>query len=310
MRMKIKRLILGLLLVGIMTSCSDSDSSEKDVEKMPSTAFEELLADFGLFNTSVKYESYSLGVDTNTVYFNGRVKDKLIINGFNRKSKTNIYSYEGLVLDTIIDVDEGYGVISNHQITNFSINSIHKYGDDCSFILWGWTSDDPRWAQKAASCDLYIVSGQMTKTKVTSSSIPQKEYYFNIVSPWFENAFMVQTYCDFDIKSKWRCFTMDGVEHYEVDGRYMGNDRIPINLEECIYFSSSFKRVNYKSGKTIWESEEPLTELPADIRIDKVEFEQTETDFVVCIINYTLENGIKGERKYNVDIATGAFTKI
>ncbi|RXQ87291.1 hypothetical protein EO244_16565 [Ancylomarina salipaludis] len=309
--MKIRRIILVLLLINVMMSCSKSDSTEIDIKKEVSTEFDELLDKYGLFNTDVKYESFTVGVDTNIILFNGRVKERLVIKGFNKLDKNSICSYEGIVLDTIVDIDEGYGVTSTHHISDFSIQKFYKHGDDYAFILWGWAYGDYQHSERqTVTSDFYIVSDQLNKVKISSFTIPDSKFYFNNITPWFGNSFIVETYCFSEKKSKWRCFSMDGVEYYEVYDRYMDNHLIPINLQEYISLDLTFERKNYKTGQTIWESEDPLSDLPADIRIDDVVFEQLEGGYVVCNIKYTQQDGVVGERKFKVDIATGGFTRL
>ncbi|MBL4559834.1 MAG: hypothetical protein COC06_09125 [Bacteroidales bacterium] len=309
--MKIRRIILVLLLVNVMMSCSKSDSSEIDVKNEIATEFDELLDKYGLFNTGVKYESSTTGVDTNTIFFNGRVKESLVIKGFNKLDKKSIYSHEGIVLDTIVDIDEGYGVTSTHHISDFSIQKFYKHEDNYAFILWGWAYGDYLHSERqAVTSDFYIGSDQLNKVNISSFTIPDSKFYFNNITPWFGNSFIVETYCVNEKKSKWRCFSMDGIEHYEVYDRYMENHRIPIDLQEYISFVLTFKRKNYKTDQTIWESKDPLSDLPTDIRKDEVVFEQLEDGYVVCNIKYIQQDGVVGERKFKVDIATGDFTRL
>lgn len=311
--MKSSKLILILLLVSVILSCSKSDSTEIDIEKEKeaSTEFEKLLDQYGLFNTDVKYESVTLGVDTNTIFFNGRIKENLVIKGFNKLDKKSIYSYERIELDTIVDIDLGYGVQSTYEITDFSIQKIYKYEDHYAFILWGWAYGDfQHTTRQAVTSDFYIVSNNLNKLKISSFTLPDSEFYFLDIAPWFGNSFIIETFCFSEGKSKWKCFNMDGVEHYEVYDRYMENYRIPISLQEYIGLDLTFKRVNYETDQTIWETQNPLSDLPSDIRKDEVVFEILDDDFVVCNIKYTQKDGVVGERKFKINIATGDFTQL
>lgn len=303
--MKINKLFLGLAIVIAMISCSDSDSEiEENIQ--PCNEFEEILAKYNLFNTNVKYESIQIGSDTNTIYFNGRIKDKLIIKGFDKLNKTNIFSHDEFTLDTIVNINEGYGETSTYNISDFSIRTIHEYGNDYAFILWGWGITEPG-VKQAISCDLYIISDQGNK-RMKSFAKPTTDYFFGQIIPWFENSFLVLSNSDFNILHKWSCYTMDGVEQYEVNKFDTNGYYISINIQECIRFENKFIRRNLKNDEIIWESENPLADLPEDTRIDDAKFSQTEDGYVNSIITYTLKNGKKGERTYKANIATGDFT--
>ncbi|MBI9058471.1 MAG: hypothetical protein JEZ01_11975 [Labilibaculum sp.] len=303
--MKINKLFLGLAIIIAMISCSDSDSEiEENVQ--PSNEFEEILAKYNLFNTNVKYESVQIGSDTNTIYFNGRIKDKLIIKGFSRTNKTSIFSNDEFTLDTIVNINEGYGESSIYNITDFSIRKIHKFENDYAFLLWGWGYTAPG-EKLGISCDLYFISDQANK-RIKSFTQPKTDYFFSKIIPWFENSFLVLSNSDFNHQHKWNCYTMDGLEQFEVNKFADSGYYTSINIQESIRFENKFIRRNLKNDKIIWESENPLADLPEDTRIDDAKFSQTEDGYINCKINYTKKDGVKGERTYKVEIASGDFT--
>lgn len=304
--MKINKLFLGLAIVITMISCSDSDSAEIKENVQPSNEFEEILAKYNLFNTNVKYESIQTGIDTNTIYFNGRIKDQLIIKGFNRLNKTSIFSNEEFTLDTIVNINEGYGESSSYNITDFSIRYIYEFENDYALILWGWGFTEPG-VKQAISCDLYIISDRGNK-RIKSFAKPTTDYFFSQIIPWFGNSFLVLSNSDFNILHKWSCYTMDGLEQFEVNKFAADDYYISINIQECIRFENKFIRRNIKSDEVVWESENPLFDLPEDIRLDDVKFSQTEDGYVYCNIKYTKKDGVKGERTYKVETASGDFT--
>ncbi len=303
--MKINKLFLALAIIIAMISCSDSDS--EIVENVqPSNEFEEILAKYNLFNTNVKYESAQTGTDTNTIYFNGRIKDKLIIKGFSRINKASIFSNDKFTVDTIVNINEGYGENSTFNITDFSIRKVHEFENDYALILWGWGFTEPG-EKLGISCDLYFISDQGNK-KIKSFTRPKTDYFFSEITPWFGNSFLILSKSDFNHQHKWSCYTMDGVEQFEVKEFDTNGYYISINIQESIRFENKFIRKNIKSDEIIWESENPLVDLPEDTRIDDAKFSQTEDGYVNCKINYTKKDGVKGERTYKVEIASGDFT--
>ncbi|MDQ2180787.1 hypothetical protein [Marinifilum sp. D714] len=308
--MKTNKFFYGLAIALMMFSCSDSDSPIIEEELQPSNEFEELLAEYNLFNTDVKYEWVEIGLDTNTIYFNGRIKDKLIIKGFNKIDKSSIFSNEAIKLDTVVHIDEGYGKTSTYNITEFSIHTMHKFENSYAFILFGLIPYNQSDLKYALSCDLYVISNQNIK-RVKSYSKPNTESFFEKITPWFENSFLILSNNDYNPEEeKWDCYTMDGTKHYEVSKDNIDDYYIPISLEEFIGFVDGFQRRNIKNNEVIWKSENPLSDLPSDIRKDEVVFSQPEDGYVICNIKYTQKDGKRGERTYKVNIASGNFTLI
>ncbi|WP_321282255.1 hypothetical protein [Marinifilum fragile] len=308
--MKTNKFFYGLAIVLMMFSCSDSDSPIIEEELQPSNEFEKLLAEYNLFNTSVKYESFVIGSDTNTIYFNGRIKDKLIIKGFDKKDKSIFFSNEYIQLDTIVHIDEDYGKTTTYTIDDFSIRSVHEFENSYAFVLWGMIPYNDFQQKHAISSDLYTISNQQIK-RIQSFTRPQTEYFFNKITPWFEDSFMVLWSTDFNPQiKKYICYTMDGIKHYEISKDNLDDYYTPISLEECISFVDGFQRKNIPTNKIIWETNNPLSDLPSDIRKDEVVFSQPKDGYVNCNIKYTQKDGTKGERTYKVNIASGNFTLI
>ncbi|WP_430815331.1 hypothetical protein [Carboxylicivirga sp. RSCT41] len=305
----IKFVIAALLTISVF-SC-EKNNDEETVPKLELTAFETLLDDYDLLTNDVKYEYSTLGTDTNLIYFNGRIKDKLVIKGFNKLNKELVYSNEGIKLDTIINIDEGYGVITKHYISDFTIQHIYKYSDECTFILWGWAygSQYTQTGKQAVSADLYMISGQNIIRK-ESATIPTTNYYFNTITPWFENSFIAETYNYNDKASKNYYYSMNSDKPYELTKSFWGNDYIPINFQECICFDNGFERRNIKTYETLWNTDNPVSDLPENTRIDKITYHINSTNSVICKFEYTHYDGITGERKFNINPTTGVFTEI
>ncbi|WP_133249989.1 hypothetical protein [Marinifilum breve] len=304
------KLFYGLAIVLLMLSCSGSDSPVVEEELKPSNEFEELLDEYNLFNTGAQFESGKIGLDTNNIYFNGRIKDKLIIKGFNKKDKSLIFSHEEIKLDTIINIDEGYGVSSTHSISDFLIRHIHKSEDNYVLLLWGMANGDQYLMNRQSlTSHLYLISDK-NYNSIKSFSIPASSFYFTGVTPWFNNSIIVSsTTLHVDYK-KWTCYTLDGINQFETSNFNVSKYYTPISLEDCIAFRNNFYRINVKTNKILWESENPLSDLPSDIRKDVIVFSQPKDGYVNCEIKYTQKDGKRGERTYKVSIATGDFTMV
>lgn len=308
--MKKEFLFIALLSI-IILSCEKEEGNEK---KQPSTEFELELDTYGLFDVEKEFESYSLGIDTNHVYFNGRLDQKLCVEAFNKTNKTNLLSWESD--DKLsIEVHEGYGVNSTHEITKFITITPYSYNDDHVYVLWGLAegSQYPQ-NQRIITSDLYFTSGNK---KYESMTFPTNAYFYYDLIPWYEDKVIVtkkpvESYTG-KVDSCY-CYSMDGTEifNFTKNNNYPTGNYIAISTSNYIKFFTSvtgnFTNVNIIENKKLWESEAPLNDLPEDTRIDSVELSRYNADQISCVFKYTLFSGEQGTREVKVNIETGIIS--
>lgn len=311
--MRIKSLLLTLLSISIL-SC-EKEQGEEQLDKKPTTDFEIKLNDYGLFNVEKEFESYNLGIDTNNIYFVGRLDQKLCVESFNKTNKTNLLSWVSDV-NLEIEVHEGYGVNSTHQISLFGARTAYNYNNEHAFILWGIAKGSQyRSDQRIITSDLYFTS---SNRKYESMTFPTKAYFYTELISWYEDQIIVSktpvdgTYGRID---SCFCYSMEGEEIFKFEKTnnfYPVRNYIAISPTNYIEFSGdsrgAFYNKNIIENKQIWESNLPLSDLPEDTRIDSIKFSRLSSSQLICNFNYTLYSGEKGEREMKIDIETGKLT--
>jgi hypothetical protein len=268
--------------------------------------FELLLKEYNLLDTDVNFENFTLGIDTNLIYFNGRKKDQLFIECFNRTDKSNILSWnKQAVIDTMVTLDEGYGETSTYNFEHFKIRQAYTYKNSHVFILQGGNSDD---LFSTLSLDLFFASNQdyVKIKKIRRAVFIQNS--FNI-TPWIEGTVLYNTTA-VEGETVCICYSVDGEEIYKAED-FIRIDEvyfIPINLYEYISFiNNSFFRNDLTIKNRIWSSESVL---PDNSRVDDVKITQEDSYHVIFDFKYTLYSGDKKSKKFKVEIESGTFTEI
>lgn len=312
--MKITKLLSVLTLLSILFFCACGSDDEDEVILIPNTPIEILANEYNLFDTSIKMDGYSYGLDTMNIFFNGRKDKKLWIACYDRLTKEKLFNWEETtLLDTMLTVNEGYGKTKQHHIDEFRLTAAYKKGDKYVFILMGFSTSE----QRIITSDLYFVSSKTSKKEKTCT-YPIENYFFRWFNPWYRDNIIVELVSD-TAKRKSAIYSLDGDKIFESElqlasGNSDLNHTIPINIEEYINFSSGisgeFTRKNVKTNASIWVSEKPLADLPENTRIDDVEISQENQEYLIFNIEYTLYNGEKNTRKGKINIETGVITLI
>lgn len=309
-------LFVGILISMVLFAC-DKESTTQAEQNTPISEFDLLLEKYGIFNSNVNFEGYTLGVDTNLIFFNGRDNDKLVVSAFNRIDKSNILTWKDkTVLDTIVEVEEGYGISSTHKIDQFRLIKPYKYRNDYVFVLWSIAlgSEYIPGNQRIINSDLYFVSEQ-DFAKKESSTYPTGSLFYYSIASWFNDNILVSLNSDGG-GSKLFCYSTKCQEMFVSEKSYLSPDIniIPISLYEYIEFlgdiRGSFMCRNIKTDDVKWKSEIPFLDLPEDTRLDMVNFLQEEPNYVICNFEFTLFNGEKMSQKIKLEIESGKFERL
>ncbi|RXQ92992.1 hypothetical protein EO244_11005 [Ancylomarina salipaludis] len=293
--------IFSLSLIGC-----DKENEDVQTPEPNKTKFELLLEEYNLLDSDVNFENYTLGIDTNLIYFNGRKKDQLFIECFNRTDKSNVLSWnKQAAIDTIVTVDKGYGETATYTFENFKLRQAYTYKNNHVFILQGGYAEN---LLSTYSLDLFFVSNQdYTKIKkIRMGALIQNLFY---IIPWYEGHILYQT-SDEEGETVCISYTVNGEEIYKAEDSININEEniIPINLYEYIGFvNNSFYRNNLTTKNRIWISENVL---PDNSRVDDAEITQEDPDYVIFDLKYTLYSGDKKSKKFKVNIESGTFTEI
>jgi len=307
-----KKFLLIAMSFAFMLSCSTDELSDNLNDKLPSSEMELKLDEYGLFNSDKQFDAYTLGLDPNIIYFNGRYENKLCMESFKTKEKSKLLSWQSKDKYSL-EVYEGYGVNTTHVISKFRTITPYQLGEDNIFIIWGIAVGEQYTVhQRIITSDLYFTSGDNSK-KLESRTYPEKSYFYSKVKPWFKASVLVSKRAVVaPAADSCFCYSMKGEELFAFKKHidfFPTKNYIPINTTNYIEFQGGIKgtlcNCNIKDNKKVWESEMPLKDLPKDTRIDKIEFSILNTNDVLCKFNYTLFSGVTGSRKLIVKINTG-----
>lgn len=322
--MKPINFFLALLLLIMTNSCDKSDPIE--VPNEPLTAFEILLNEYGIFNTQVKFENAALGSDTTLIYFNGRDDSKFHVVCFERDNKSKLFSWtEDTQLDTVLVVDEGYGISGTHIIKEFRLEPPYKHQNEYILILNGMAlGSQYLMGQRIISSDLYFISNSHY-VKYKSLTYPIGNYFYTGIASWYQNSVIITTSSD-SRPPKFSCYSTKGGllfefnDYYELndfDKNYWGRNEIdkknkyfPISFEEIIFFSpkpdGDFIYKNIKSNSIKWYiSTDSSVALPENTRIDMIDVLKESEDIISFDYQYTLISGEKSSVKIKINIETG-----
>lgn len=307
-----KKFLLIAISFAFMLSCSTDELSDNLNDKLPSSEMELKLDEYGLFNSEKQFDAYTLGLDPNIIYFNGRYENKLCMESFKTKEKSKLLSWQSKDKYSL-EVYEGYGVNTTHVISKFRTITPYQLGEDNIFIIWGIAvGEQYTLHQRIITSDLYFTSGDNSK-KLESRTYPEKSYFYSKIQAWFNGSVIVS-------KRGVIAPSLDSCFCYSVKGEELfkfrdNKNSIPtknylaINNTNFIEFRGDARgtlcNINIKDSKKIWESEMPLKDLPEDTRIDNIDFSILNTSDVLCKFNYTLFSGVTGSRKLIVKINTG-----
>jgi len=309
-----KRSLYFVLLISFLILSCSKENDKPTIE--PTTDLEFKLDTYGLFNIDKQFEGYATGIDTNQIYFNGRLDNKLCVEAFNKSSKSNVLSWVSNDKLTI-EVHEGYGVNSTHQISWFETRYPYNYNDDHAYILLGFAEGSQYLNDKRIiTSDLYFSS---VNKKYKSMTYPSKAWFYYRVNPWYEDHIIVRKKPAQDwsaLPDSLICYSMKGDEIFRFADHHTGTKSvhggIAVSVTNMIRFSGQkqgvFIHKNIHTDEIVWESAKPLTDLPEDTRLDEEEYSRVDANSVLYKINYTHYSGETGSREIIIDIATGKLT--
>lgn len=240
--------------------------------------------------------------DTDTLLFvNGRIDGKLWIGCYDKKTKKQYLDWTSPEkMDTVITSYKGYGEYEKTVIDNYRIYYPCKNKNKYCFELVG------RGTSSITSFLYFIGDNKLTKKYTTN--------YGYKISPWFESVLIQYG------SSKNVCYNMMGDSLFTVNGNigigYNLNRQIPINIDEMIDFDwrgenypndpCHFKRVNIRTGETIWEAKNLPLNFPDKARLSDYRIKKSGN---ICEYtgNYILYDGAKGTFRILLNINTGQF---
>ncbi|MCW3806081.1 hypothetical protein [Plebeiibacterium marinum] len=313
--MKIIKFLFATLLAVAIFSCEND--KEEDVQKIGVLPeMDMLIEEYGLSGDGVAYDGCSLGLDTNIIYFNGRMGGRLCIESFDRTNKNNLISWQGSeALQLLYQEDKGYGESADYEISDFGIKKPYRFNGYHAFILEGKGNG---LVNEIVSRNLYFISSDNCK-KIESLAYPsgRDTYIFYNIIPWYQNHILVlKASIEPGNLDSCFCYSMDGNEMYKLEksANYLSDKNfIVVDIAKYIEFGDdvlgTFVCNDIINEEEIWESEMPLNDLPEDARIDKIEFSVYDSSSILCKFNYTLYSGETGVRDVVVDTATGVLTK-
>ncbi|MCG8578293.1 MAG: hypothetical protein MI866_00150 [Bacteroidales bacterium] len=311
--MKNQFLFIVLFSISIL-SCEQEDTK---VDKTPTTEFEFQLDAYGLFGVEKEFESTALGVDTNHIYFNGRLNQKLCMEAFNKSNKVNLLSWESED-NLVVEVHEGYGVNSTHEISIFRTITPYSFDNKHAYILWGIAEGSQyQTGQRIITSNLYFSSANR---RFESMTFPSQAYFYSEIIPWHDDKIMVTkkpVEWNEGKKDSCFCYSITGQEVYKFEKKhnfYPTRNYIAVSTSNYIQFTGdingTFKNKNIKESIEIWESDQPLNDLPEDTRIDTIELSWYTSNQISCIFKYTLYNGETGSREVFVEIESGKINEL
>lgn len=271
--------------------------------------FNDYKKEYNINKDGLEIDYMSTGIDTTTVYFNGRIDGKLWVGGYEKGSKKEILDWaDNVRLDTVVNYNKGYGIYENFKVYRYNISFPYKYENAYCFILNGGGSDN-------SFSDLYFINNNNLTKKHRSVGSYNSEAFRYIFS-WFEGV-MVE-----NKKEELVCFNMQGDSLFVVQDRsiyyYVESNSCPISYEECIrliynysgFNGFYFERLNLKTKEIIWEEKiMPLTDIPENARINGHTISKSGNEWTY-VFNHTLYSGEKGTTTILLNIDSGELEEI
>lgn len=260
-------------------------------------------AEYGINKDGLHLEFHSDGLDTNFIFFNGRINQKLWVGGFEKASKQKIFEWtENSKLDTTFRIHGGYGEYANFEITDFWGMYFYKLNNACSFLLRGYDKS----ADQVVTMDLYFFNNENLIKKYRTIPYPSNAY-FQSIHPWFNGIIVTQS------NAKRACYNMNGDSLFAVDSSITINDRIfAVNYEDAILYALNlseksvyFSRKNIKTNETLWTSSTVVLDNSQEpIKINNTSVSKVNNTWTYKI-DYTRYSGEKKSVQVVLDIDTG-----
>ena len=296
------------LIVTFIAGCEKDNTPIEKEEVFDPNSLEYLLQQYNLLNERKLYTNVINNDEA--IFFYGFKDNKVLIKGFERTSKKNIWTYVSKEkITTEITVYSGYGNNQTFKLENPKISRILKIKDNHFVFSLVFLFDNRRYYQ-----DIYFIS---ENTEKMQKGIIDNKLVSGLMRLWYFDAILFYgTVTDLPIF----IFSNQGELLYKLTNTEV-LESSPLhfinNNNECIYFSSYpfrvFVRYNLKEDKYIWGDDlpaRPLKDLPSNIRIDKTTFETIDENFTKCTFNYTTYEGDKKTIAFKIDNNTGKFVQL
>jgi len=305
-----KKVISFALMAMILNGCSKYEEPLNVISNV-NDPIQILTKEYNINKQGLTVESAISGIDTSTIYFNGRINGKLWVGAYEKASKKQLLDFtENVKLDTVVNYSLGNGQYDSFGVQKFALFYPYEYNNSFCFLLLGYGGQE----RKGTSDDLYFIQGNTVKKYRTIS--PYQNCYNQII-PWYQGIAVEMSDI---IYSGDICYNMQGDSLFttKYDYHIRLGSYSPISYEECIdFFHSSylngyfFQRINLKTGETIWEIRNkdgsgPFNYLPEKTRLDNYTITKSNNEWTYTV-NYTLYNGQKGIAMIVLDIKSGQF---
>ena len=261
-------------------------------------------AEYGVNTEGLYLEYHSDGLDTNLIFFNGRVNHQLWIGGFEKASKKKILEWtENSKLDTIFRIHAGYGEYVNFKITDFWCTDFYKLNNAYSFLVNGYDKS----AAQVVTMDLYFLNNGNLIKKYRTIPYPSNAY-FQSVWPWFNGIIVVKS------NTKGVCYNMNGDSLFTVAPNITIDDRIlAVNYEDAVLYTLNpgeksvyFSRKNVKTNETLWTSATIVLDNSQEvIKINNTSVSKVNNTWTYKI-DYIRYSGERKSVQVELDINTGA----
>lgn len=299
-----------ILLLSMFYSCDKTE--ENNIELLTGNSYEKYLTEYGLSDYSEEFECVKYNSDSTFILFISKDSGNMYIRTYETINKTNVI-YMKKVLDTLISINEGYGVISSHKIMSFFVKSFYQYKDTCSFILWGFDYlNYEEYFNDPVYSDLYFVSNFDCKYKRTIA-YPSSSYVYSTLSGWYKNSFIVNSKFAWAIddpsyytNTKKVGYTLNGDSIFDLSSFNYKHDFVVDYYHYINYSNRIFRCINTINNSILWETNEVLSSLPKNARIEW-KIVDSNDEYIRCEFSYILYDGTKGNNTYKLFLKTGTI---
>ncbi len=325
-----KKILSIICLACLFSACGHDDTSDLEpVVPLDSLynepdPFSEIKEAYNINKEGLKIEGWEnpidsiCQVDSGTIFIHGRIDGKLWVGCYDVANKTQYLDWtESEKLDTVVTYHKGYGEYETDNIKRFKITDVYKNRDNYCFILDASALDlsDPTPYSFLYYTHLYFITDGILNKKHTRK---YPEMRFNKIEPWYDGV-LVSAIGWSGSETKTTCYTLTGDSLFTADfNTKLGEDKLylsPVNREEAIIFneyrkenySYYFRRVNIKTGESVWSNEgKPLKQLPNKAKINFKEIKKS-GNIWEFICDYILYDGTKGTVHIFLNIDSGQF---
>lgn len=296
-----KNVIIFFVLLSIIIGCNKSDDDPDPISVITDGELTKKAKEYGINKNGLIIDSYISGVDTNQIYFNGRINQRLWIGGYDKTTKIKLIDWtQDSKLDTVFHLHSGYGVYKDFKVNDFHLLCCLKNSNLFCFSFMGDDTNSPQ----SVFNDLYFVSDNILLNKKREYSYPNSFYTNNLIS--WDSGVIAQYSGMVNI-----CFSSKGDSLFKVSPAVSLTDINFINKKEGIkhIITSSktidFSRQNIETGNIYWSQTSSIFESSSEsIKVDKISLDKKDNIWTYTI-DYTLFSGTKKSVNMSVNIETG-----